>query len=100
MIIVALLGAVVFYVVLYCIWTASSQQLDSVAAWLAMLNHMVWMPETLIFTILRGLILVVTLYVFADWVRAFTKGLKRKREARREAQEPFAVRIKTPPPTI
>lgn len=100
MIIVALLGALVFYVALYCIWAASSQHLNSVEAWLRMLNNMLWVPGPLIFTLLRGLILATALYVFCDWLLSSVKRLKRKsREAKIAREEPFAVGTKHPPPS-
>jgi len=98
MIIVALLGAIVFYIALYCIWTASSQHLNTVQEWLAMFNGMVMAPGHLVFTILRGLILVTALYVFGDWLRASVKKAQHKRrEARRDREEPFVVGTKRPP---
>ena len=100
MIIVALLGALVFYIALYCLWAASSQHLNTVQAWMATFNAMVWMPGHLVFTILRGLILITTLYVFADWVRATIKRAHRKKqEAKRAREEPFAVGTKHHPPS-
>ncbi len=100
MIIVALLGALVFYIALYCLWAASSQHLNSVQAWMATFNAMMWMPGPLVFTILRGLILITALYVFADWVRACAKRAQRKKqEAKRAREEPFAVRAKYQPPS-
>jgi uncharacterized metal-binding protein len=98
MIIVALLGALVFYVALYCLWAASSQHISGVQAWMATLNAMVWMPGHLVFTIFRGLILITALYVFADWLRASVKRAHRKKqEAKRAREEPFAVGTKHPP---
>ena len=98
MIIVALLGALLFYVALYCLWMASSHHLNSVEAWMAAFNAMVFMPGHLVFTILRGLILITAFYVFADWLRAGVKRVGRKKaEAKRAREEPFAVSTKFPP---
>ncbi len=98
MIIVALLGAIVFYVALYCIYAASSQHLNTVQEWLAMLNGMILMPGHLVFFILRGLIAVTALYVFADWLRAgIKKAQHKRREAKRDREEPFVVGTKHPP---
>lgn len=92
MIIVALIGATVFYVALYCLWAASSQHISGVAAWLHLFNDMVFMPGNLIFTLLRGLILITALYVFADFLKSGFKGWKRKKaEKKRASEEPFAV---------
>lgn len=98
MIFVALLGAFLFYVALYFLWVASSQHLNGVQEWMAAFNAMVWMPGHLVFTILRGLILITAFYVFADGLRAGVKRAGRKRkEAKRDREEPFAVGVKHPP---
>lgn len=100
MIFVALLGALLFYVALYCLWMASSQHLNSVQAWMATFNAMVFMPGHLVFVILRGLILITAFYVFADWLRAGVKRVGRKKaEAKRAREEPFAVGTKVHPPS-
>lgn len=92
MIIVALLGALLFYVALYCIWAASSQHLVGIAGWMHVFNDMILMPGPLVFVLLRGLILVTALYVFADFVKSGALKWKRRRaEAKRAREEPFAV---------
>ena len=92
MIIVALIGATVFYVALYCLWAASSQHISGVAAWMHLFNDMLFMPGNLIFTLLRGLILITALYVFADLIKSSVKGWRRRRaEKKRAREEPFAV---------
>ena len=80
MLIVALLGALMFYVALYLLWSASQVPLDSLAAVLRTLNRMLWMPENLVFTIFRGLILAAALYVFADFIVSFARRATRKRD--------------------
>jgi len=97
MLIVALLGALVFYTVLYIIWSSSQTHLDSVAAWMRLFNQMALMPETQIFQILRGLILIVALYVLADFLLSGARGLKRRVKKSRQAKEPFAISYKKPP---
>ncbi len=95
MIIVALLGALVFYVALYCLWAASSQHLVGIAGWLHVLNDMILRPGPLVFVLLRGLILITTFYVFADFVGSGFKKRKRARaEAKRAREEPFALVVK------
>ncbi|RYG55284.1 hypothetical protein EON80_30865 [bacterium] len=99
MIIVALIGAAAFYVALYCLWAASSQHLVGVAAWMHVFNDMLFMPGNLVFTLLRGLILITALYVFADSLKAGVHKFKRRRvEAKRAREEPFAVVAKYRPP--
>ncbi len=97
MIIVALIGAAVFYVALYCLWASSSQHIVGIAAWLHLFNDMIFMPGHLVFTLLRGLILITALYVFADFLKSGVQKWKRKQvEAKRQSEEPFAVVIKHP----
>ncbi len=98
MIIVALMGALIFYVALYCLWAASVQHLVGVAGWMHVFNDMIWMPGHLIFVLLRGLILITAFYVFADSIGAFLKKWKRARlERKRAREEPFAVTSKHRP---
>ena len=95
MIIVALIGALVFYVALYCLWAASSQHLVGVEGWLRVLNDMVWMPGHTVFVLLRGLILITAFYVFADFVKAGVMKFRRTRaEEKRAREEPFALIVK------
>lgn len=82
MLILVLIGAIVFYAVLYVLWEMSHSRLDTVDSWLHVLNSMAVMPNNLVFLILRGLILVVALYVFGDWIKSWVEGNKRKRQAR------------------
>ena len=96
MLIVALCGALVFYTILYIVWSSSQNHLGSVAGWLQMFNQMAVMPETLIFQILRALILIVALYVVVDSFFSGARGLKRRAKKRREAREPFAISYKKP----
>lgn len=92
MIIVALFGALIFYVALYCLWASANQHLVGVAGWMHVLNDMIWMPGHLVFVLLRGLILVTALYVFADCLRSGVAKWRRvKTEKKRAREEPFAI---------
>ncbi|HEX8463091.1 MAG TPA: hypothetical protein VF627_00605 [Abditibacterium sp.] len=93
MLIVALLGAFLFYVGLYLIWTSMHVRLDSVNAVLGALNEMLWAPESLVFTIFRGLIIAGTFYVVADFLVSGAKRLAR----RRSEHEKNALSWKRPP---
>lgn len=97
MLILGLLGAFIFYVAIYLLWEASSTRLDSMEAWMRALTAMIWMPENLVFVILRGLILVVAFYVFADWIVARVRGAKRRAAKRKEDAEGLTLRLKKPP---
>ena len=79
MLIVALFGALIFYVALYLIWTSTQVPLNSLDAVFRALNRMLWLPENVVFTIFRGLILVAILYVVADFIiSAAKRAAKRK----------------------
>lgn len=93
MVIVALVGALVFYVGLYLLWESTQVRLDSVEAVLRALNKMMWMPENLVFFIFRGLLLVAILYVVADLLIAAAKRATR----RRDDAEANALSWKKPP---
>ena len=97
MLILGLLGAFIFYVAIYLLWEASSTRLDSMEAWMRALTAMIWMPENLVFVILRGLILVVAFYVFADWIVSGVRSAKRRAAKRKEDAEELTLRVKHPP---
>ena len=97
MLILVLLGAILFYAGLYLLWELSHSRLNTVENWMSALNSMVVMPDHLIFVILRGLILVVTLYVVSDFLLSGARRSKRKRELRRETEQGLHLKWKKPP---
>ena len=79
MLIVFLFVAIVLYVGLYFAWDFLSGHLDGPTAWLASFQRMILWPDELIFQMLRGLILIVLLYVIGDFLMSLAKnGLKKK----------------------
>lgn len=80
MFIVALLGAFLFYVGLYLLYESTQMRLDSANAVLKALNNMLWLPQTTVFTIFRGLLLIATLYVVVDFLVSSAKRATRKRD--------------------
>ena len=99
MLILVLIGAILFYAALYIIWEMSHSRLNTLESWLHVINNMAVMPDNLVFLILRGLILVAALYVFADWLRALAAGTKRKRQQRLEKERDPRLGWKKPPPS-
>ena len=97
MIILVLIGAILFYVALYIIWAMSHSRLNTVESWLHVINSMAVMPDNLVFFILRGLILVVALYVFGDWIKSFAKNSKKRREEQLEKERNPRIGWKKPP---
>ena len=97
MLILALIGATLFYAVVYILWAMSHSQLNSVESWLHIGNNLAVMPDNLVFFILRGLILVAALYVFGDWLKSFTANNKRRRRERLEKAQSPRLGYKRPP---
>ncbi len=93
MLIVALLLAFLFYAGLFLLWDSHRVPLDSVAAVLAALNRMLFLPENLVFTIFRGILLAVTFYLVADFLLSTAKRATR----RRREQEKNELSWKPPP---
>ncbi len=96
MLILVLLGAILFYAGLYLLWELSNSRLNTVENWMSALNGMAVMPDHVVFVMLRGLILVVALYVISDFLVATARRTKRKRADRRDAQN-ARIRWKKPP---
>ena len=80
MLIVALLAAFIFYAGLFLLWESNRVPLDSVAAVLAAVNRMLFLPENVVFVIFRGLLLVVTLYIVGDFLLSTAKRATRRRQ--------------------
>lgn len=68
MLILGLVGAFACYAGLYLLFEYNQQYLQGPLDWLNALNHMVWMPETEAFQILRNLLLATALYVAMDFL--------------------------------
>lgn len=98
MLILALIGAIIFYVVLFLLLTSTQTPLNTLDAWLRAFDAMLWAPQELVFFILRGVIFVALVYVVADLFFSKAKGINRRyKEKKRDAEEPFALRMKHTP---
>lgn len=97
MLIFVLIGAILFYAVLYIVWEMSHSRLNTVESWLHVINSMAVMPDNIVFLILRGLILIAALYVFGDWINSFAKNNKRRKEKRLEQEREPRLGWKKPP---
>jgi len=61
------------------LWVTAGARFSSSVGILAGLNKMLFMPDHIVFTILRGLILITFFYLVADFlVSGARRGLKRK----------------------
>ncbi len=79
MLIVFLFVGIAIYMGLYFAWDFLSGHLVGPTAWLASFQRMILWPEPLIFQMLRGLILVIVLYLIGDFLMSLAKnGLKKK----------------------
>ncbi len=97
MLILVLIGAILFYAIVYILWAMSHSRLNSVESWLHIGNNFAVMPDNLVFLILRGLIFVAALYVFGDWLKSFIENNKRKRRERLEKEQAPRLGYKKPP---
>jgi hypothetical protein len=86
MLIIGLIAAVCFYVLLYWIYVAIETQLGDAYTTLQIINQAIMAPQSDIFMLLRGLIIVTFFYVLADMLLSPARRGMRKREwNRREA---------------
>ena len=97
MLILVLIGAILFYAVVYILWEMSHSRLNTVESWLHLANNVAVMPDNLVFIILRGLILIAMLYVFCDWLKSFNEKSKRKRREKLEKERSLRLGYKKPP---
>lgn len=80
MLIIMLFVAVAVYIGLYLAWDFFSGHLNTPTAWLDSLNRMMLRPESEIFFTLRGLILVIALYVIGDFLMTTGKRVLKRKE--------------------
>ena len=79
MLIVFLFVGIAIYMGLYFAWDFVSGHLDRPTAWLASIQRMFFMPETMIFRIFWILLILVAAYVVADFlISSARRGLKKK----------------------
>lgn len=89
MIIIALIVAVFLYIGLYFLWASAQSHMGQTMSWISLLNEMLLVPQHAIFFILRGFIIILFLYVIADFFYASARqGMKRaaKDKKAREAE--------------
>ena len=91
MLIIGLIVAATLYVGLYFLWTAAEARLSTSVSVLRTLNEMLLTPQSAVFLILRNLILVILLYLCADFVISTVKRW-RKRWAKRKAARTKTVK--------
>jgi hypothetical protein len=94
MVIVFLLAAIFFYIVLYLIYEYSKTQVHTIDGWLTIINNMIWMPDDIIFMMLRGLIIIVLFYVVIDTFIAGVKRTKRRKLEKIERDQALELKPK------
>ncbi len=86
MLFIALIVAACLYVGLYLLWQASQSHLSGPTNMLRLLNDMLITPRADIFFLLRSLILIVFLYLVADFIYTSIRGTRKKRSKDAEAK--------------
>ena len=94
MIIIALLGAILFYALIFLFFASARHRLDSLDGWLRLTNELIWRPDDTIFMILHGLIAITILYLTVDYLRASLRTWKRHRAERQLKKEKPELRRK------
>ena len=79
MLVIGLIVAVLVYGLLALLWVTAGAQISGSVGILTALNKMLFMPDHIVFIILRGLILVTVFYLVADFlISGARRGLKRR----------------------
>ena len=87
MLIIGLIGAACLYAVLYLVYLAADSQLSSSTSTLAVINEMLFVPQTDVFFLLRWLIIITFVYVVADMLlNPARRQLKKNRQRRKNAE--------------
>ena len=74
--------ALVLYFGLYMLWESANISLHGPEAFLRSLNNALFMPDNVVFLILRGLLLLTIFYFVADYVTSKVKYARRKAKLR------------------
>lgn len=78
MLVIGLIVAVLVYAVLALLWVTAGSRLSASAGILAIINKMLFVPDNVVFTILRGLILITFLYIVSDFlISSARRGFRR-----------------------
>jgi Tfp pilus assembly protein PilO len=80
MLFIVIILAFIFYIGLYLLWMSMQARLDSSTSILRAITEMLFVPDHLVFMILRSLIFLALFYVIADFfLNSAKRGLKRRR---------------------
>ena len=92
MLIIALMGAVVLYLVIYVTWMLAQPQIQSATSTahtlMTVLAEALLWPQNTTFIIFRGLILVTLLYVISDFLLSLVKRILVRARRKREDRKP------------
>ena len=87
MLIIGLIGSACLYAVLYLAYLAADSQLSSSTSTLAVINEMLFVPQTDVFFLLHWLIIITSLYVVADMLlHPARRQIKKSRQRRKDAE--------------
>ena len=75
---IIIIVALVLYFGLYLLWESANISLSGPEAFLRSFNHALFMPDNVVFLILRGLLILTIFYFVADYVMVKIKTARRK----------------------
>jgi hypothetical protein len=79
MLVIGLIVAVLLYLLLALLWITAGARITGSVGILAALNKMLFVPDHIVFTLLRGLILITFFYLVADYlISGARRGFKRR----------------------
>ena len=80
MLFIVIVVAFIMYAGLYMVWVAAQSRLDNSTTILRAISDMLFMPDHLVFMILRSVIFLALFYVIADFfMNSAKRSLKRRR---------------------
>jgi surface polysaccharide O-acyltransferase-like enzyme len=90
MLFIVIIIAFILYAGLYMLWVAAQTRLDSSTAILKAISDMLFVPDHLVFMILRSVIFLALFYVVADmFMNSAKRTLKRRREPTQNLKATF-----------
>ncbi len=84
MVFIVIVVVFILYIGLYLVWESANISLNGPEAFLRSLNHALFMPDNVVFMILRSLLFLTIFYVVADY--AMVKVKKARLKAKREKE--------------
>ena len=97
LVILVILGFFLYFG-LYYVWSLDQASTYQPFSLHSTVNDMVWMPQSTIFLILRGLLLIAAFYLVADFLYTSARnGVKHKKLLEEEAKNPHTTLQRSAP---